>query len=302
MDKRCYEVLCSMRLPFMRLVPLWELEAADPELLKKKKSRSKVEYYFTCSPAFPLYLLETHAELEEITYLDADLYFLDSPSIVYDEIDDSSIAIIPHRFSRKLRHKEKYGIYNVSLVYFRRDENGLACLRWWRRRCLEWCHAWVEKDRFADQKYLDRWPGLFDGVRVLQNKGLNLAAWNMADFSISSDRAGSIRVDRQPLVFFHFQGLRRIRSWLYDPYTLNSKLRLRGYVKKQIFLPYIQTLIRMHNRAVSHGLEERAPENLRHLGAGLPPGRRIKHLLKGCLYIAISIITRNYVVIKPDRP
>ncbi len=301
MDHRCHEVLSSMRLPSVRLLSLQELEAADCELREAKQTRSKIEYYFTCSPAFPLYLLEAYPELKEITYLDADLYFFDSPSIVYEEIASSSIAIIPHRFPWRIRHKEKYGIYNVGLIYFRKDENGLSCLRWWRQRCLDWCHAWVEKDRFADQKYLDQWPTLFEGVTVLKNKGLNLAVWNMANFHISRDNAGLVRVDELPLIFFHFQGLRRIRPWLYDPYSLNSRIILSANTKRIIFVPYIRTLMRMKRKASLFELSEMCSENHEPFHVGPSSGVRMLELFKACIHAALSVITWNYIKVNSEN-
>ena len=301
MDRHCFNVLKQMHLSSMQLISLDQLEAADPALKNTKTNRTTIEYYFTCSPALPLYLLELNAELKEITYLDADLYFYHDPAVIYEEIGDRSIAIIPHHYPRRLRYREKYGIYNVGFIYFRRDENGLACLRWWRRRCIEWCHTRAEGGRFADQKYLDAWPALFDQVAVLEHKGLNLAAWNMANYRIFRDRSG-IRVNGQPLVFFHFQGLRRIRPWLYDPHTLDFGLVLSTRIKKMIFVPYIRTLIRINRMAFCHGRPKRTPENLKNFVTGFPPGKRLKRLLSAGLHTTISILTRNYIVVRSDKP
>ena len=43
--------------------------------------------------------------------------------------------------------------------------DGIAVIRWWRERCIEWCHDVVDGDRFADQGYLDSFPRLFPRVR-----------------------------------------------------------------------------------------------------------------------------------------
>ena len=34
-------------------------------------------------------------------------------------------------------------------ILFRRDENGLACLNWWRDRCNEWCNKRLEDGKEA---------------------------------------------------------------------------------------------------------------------------------------------------------
>src|SRR5207237_5145326 len=107
------------------------------------------------------------------------------------------------------KHEAKSGIYTVGWVSFRRDADGLACLRWWRERCLEWCRDRHEDGRFADQKYLDDWPTRFEGVRVLQHKGANLAPWNLSNVTVQI-REGRIQADEEPLLFFHFHGLKQV--------------------------------------------------------------------------------------------
>ncbi len=71
------------------------------------------------------------------------------------------IAIAP-----KIARLRKFGIYNVGWVGSRNDSDGLAVIRWWREKCIEWCHDYVDGDRFADQGYLDSFPGLSPRVRV----------------------------------------------------------------------------------------------------------------------------------------
>lgn len=297
LDQPCMDVLKEMNLSSMKLVSLRELERADPDLLHAKSNRTNLEYYFTCSPVWPRYLLERNSEITSITYLDADLYFYRDPAEIYERIGNHSIAIIPHNYPQKLQYREKYGIFNVGFIYWKRDNNGLACLNWWRRQCIAWCHARVEGSKFADQKYLDVWPDLFEGVTVLKHKGLNVAAWNLANYRISADGDNQIFVDEQPLVFFHFQGLRRIRRWLYDPHTLDFGLILGRALKEIIYRPYIRTLCQIERAAFSHGLSNRSTDNLHVSLSGLSAGRRMRKLLSLATYITLSVITRNYIVV-----
>ena len=41
-----------------------------------------------------------------------------------------------------------------------------------------------DDDAFADQKYLDGWPGLFKNVTVVQRKSANVAPWNLDNYDI----------------------------------------------------------------------------------------------------------------------
>src|SRR5205085_895938 len=109
-----------------------------------------------------------------------------------------------------------YGIFNVGLLVFRGDANGLRCLNWWRERCLEWCKTLPEGDRFGDQKYLDWWPADFPGVAVAGNPGIGIAPWNVMNYQVSAN-GGKILVDGQPMIFYHFHNFSLIDDHTADP-------------------------------------------------------------------------------------
>jgi len=241
MDNSCYNILSQMKLLNMNLISVADLEKSDLELLRAKRNRTLIEYYFTCTPSFLVFILSNHPEIDIITYLDADLFFFADPEPIYAEIGDHSIAIIEHRFPAYLHHMEQHGIYNVGWLSFRRDERALTCLRWWRSQCLEWCYDRVEHGRFADQKYLDDWPDRFHGVVVLHHRGANLAPWNLPNYTIRG-HGHRVCVDEQPLIFFHFHGFKQRRSWLYDPNLALFGVKLSKVVRSKIFAPYIQML------------------------------------------------------------
>jgi len=240
-DDLTYETLQILNLPELVPISLKDFEAGDEELLQAKANRSPIEYYFTCTPSLPLYILRNYPEVDLITYLDADLFFFSEPYPIYEELGNNSILIIEHRYPRNIQSREKYGIYNVGFLSFRRDDNGLTCLHWWRERCLEWCYDRLEDGRFADQKYLDGWPDRFPGVVVLQHKGANLAPWNVANYSMII-KNGRVLIDSQTLVFFHFHGLRQISRFLYDPYLAKYEVRSNSLLKQHIYKTYIREL------------------------------------------------------------
>lgn len=242
MDKASYDILSNMHLPDISLISLQEFEHRNSELLSAKQNRNSLEYYFTCTPSLILYILENFQDVDIITYLDADLFFFSAPDQIYREIGKHSIAIIEHRFPQEIKYLEKYGIYNVGWLSFRRDNNSLNCLLWWRERCIEWCYDRVENGRFGDQKYLDDWPDRFQGVIVLRHKGANLALWNINNYSIRLDKSG-ICVDEQPLIFFHFHGLEQINNWLYRPDFEKYKVKLNKFILRRIYGVYIRELL-----------------------------------------------------------
>lgn len=240
-DDLTYETLQKLSLPEVVPISLRDFEEEDKELLQAKSNRSRIEYYFTCTPSLPLYILRNYPEVNMLTYLDADLLFFSDPSPIYQELGNGSVLIVGHRFPSHLRHQENRGIYNVGFLSFRRDNIGLQCLCWWRDRCLEWCYDRVEDGRFADQKYLDDWPTRFPGVVVLQHKGAGLAPWNVENYSLCLEN-GHVLVDSQVLVFFHFHGVKQIRRWLYDPDLAGYGICANSLLKRRIYSPYVREL------------------------------------------------------------
>ena len=241
LDDEAVDFLRESGFSGIRVVSLADLEAFDPELKAIECTRSRIEYYFTCSPCFPRYLLATQG-MDAITYLDSDLSFFSSPEPLFEELGGGSVLIAPHRFSdAATRTHARYGRYNVGWLTFRSDEAGTACLEWWRQRCIEWCYDRVESDRYADQKYLDQFETMFPGVRPTSHPGANLAPWNIGGHSVEFVD-GTARVDGQPLVFFHFQGFRRIDEDTYDSNLTSYGARLTPPMSDGIFRPYIADL------------------------------------------------------------
>lgn len=253
LSEEAERILAAAKLTNLRVMPLHALETYDPDLRASRANRSLVEYYFTCSPCLPRYLLNEQTDMHEVTYLDSDLYFFSSPEPVFDEIGAASAAITPHRFTPdSARSHARYGLYNVGWLTFRDDGDGRACLEWWRERCIEWCFDRVEADRYADQKYLDRFQALFKSVHAIAHPGANLAPWNLANHEVDW-RDDAVRVDGRELVFFHFQGLRRLSDGWYDSNLTGYGARLTPAVRDHIFRPYLQALAQTEAVAATLG-------------------------------------------------
>lgn len=255
LDDDAYAAVSALGIDSLRPLGLVDLERADPALLEAKQNRSTVEYYFTLSPALPLYLLDRVPDIESITYLDADLLFYSSPQQVFDEIGAGSVAIVPHRYPPNLQELSVYGTYNVAWVTFRHDSAGRAVLGRWREQCLEWCYDRVEDGKFADQGYLDEWPGL-PGVRVIENPGVDLAPWNVMQYEIDL-KANPPTIDGQPLVFYHFQGFKSVGPGLWD-LGPDAYGPIRGRLRSWLYGGYLREL-----RAAQRAIESRAPSTSR---------------------------------------
>lgn len=250
MDDETKNVLSKLNLSGMRLLSLSDIE--DNELARARQNRSLRKYYFTLSPALPLYILE-HNDIPSITYLDADLYFFSSPEVIYEEMGDKSIMIIPHRLGPSRKEKEKeVGKYNVGMLIFKKDESGLACLKWWREQCITYCTDNQSSEFYDDQKFLDHFEEKFKGVHIMKNLGANLAPWNIVLDKIRRHN-GTIYVDRDKLVFFHFSGFALYPKSIilpYGPYTFHEYTR-SSLLKTSVYRPYAMCLYKMLDKVKS---------------------------------------------------
>ncbi len=191
--------------PQVETLTLNDLEEHDPTLLICKNNRSLVEYYFTLSPCLPLYLLEKY-QLNHICSLDADMLFLSSPQPIFDYLNDYSIIITPHKFSKETAKDIIYGVYNVSFQIFKNDETGVSCLKKWKEQCMDWCKDELDQvnQRFADQLYLNDWPKLYPNqVKELNDEVSGLAPWNINNYTIEN-RLGTFYSNHKRIIFYHF--------------------------------------------------------------------------------------------------
>lgn len=213
MDDITYELLGKLDYRHVERIRLAEVE--DEKLFAVKPTRGVAEYCWTLTPCLSWYIFQTRQDVQQITYLDADLLFFSPVQPLFDEIGAASIAIIEHRFIPRLASYAINGRFNVEWVTFRRDEQGLACLARWREQCIEWCFNRLEDGRMGDQKYLDAWPETYSSLCILQHPGAGMAPWNYAKYEIRRGPTG-ITVDGVPLVFYHFHQFQMFSCGRFD--------------------------------------------------------------------------------------
>lgn len=242
LDEDVASVLRARAEPGLRVLPLAELLVVDPELAMVQAGRPRQEFIFTLTPCLGRYLLRARPETSPLIYLDADLYFFGPPGAIRDEMGTGSIYLVPHRYPPWHDDAAYYGRFNVGVLGFRGDVNGLACLDWWRERCLESCELRDDGTAYGDQKYLDEWPSRFGGVVVSNHPGINFAPWNWAGHGVGITADG-VTVDGHPLVVFHFAQFRRINDWWCDSGQLEYGIMPLG-LRSRLYGEYWEALVR----------------------------------------------------------
>jgi hypothetical protein len=291
LDEATRDALESMKLPRLATVSIATLEAGDGDLARARGNRSPVEFYFTCKPVLMLRALSLFPGARRVTYLDSDLYYFASPALVEDACADSPAAVTPHGFPPRLADRLQYGKFNAGWVSAGAGAEGRRFLEWWRARCIEWCYLRVEPDRFGDQKYLDQVPGLFPEACVVDHPGANVAPWNLDARRLEESADGPV-VDGRPVVFFHFHGVRRVLSRIYDSGLEGYQVRLSAPVRRSLYDPYFSDL-----SAAAESLY-RLPQDLRRR-LGAPAAVPTMRQRLGRLRLAARLLANGTAVVGP---
>lgn len=257
-DDKSFEILQKLELKHAVLTHYSEIE--DDELLKLKKERSKAEYCWTCTPVSIEYVLRHYKE-QNCTYIDADLYFFRDPQILFDEIKEAkaNIVITEHRFKDNRSGRrlcKRSGKYCVEFNYFDQSENAWEALTWWKNKCFEWCYHLYEPERMGDQKYLEKFPKLFQGVHELQHLGGGVAPWNLGQYKLCRIENGSpVLTDKRTgsefrLIFYHFQNIRYLSGNVVNVSSGTRSVKL----KDAIYRPYLAAIEQSRKELKNYGV------------------------------------------------
>lgn len=236
MDDETYSLLKKADLKNVTLINMLEFE--DSRLLAVKNQPGR-NYFATVKPPLILYVLQKNPEIDFVTFIDSDLFFLSSPSSFCDKLGlqtQNNILITASNFTYGKEYLEdRNGIYNAGAMGFKNNEIGLSCLKDWYEKCIQSCENKVRNGHFGDQKYLDTWPKEFPGI-CFGNKGDNVGPWNVTRYKIKK-RGENYYVDADPLILYHFSSLR-----IYSPtdfLPVNYSYMVNWKAKNIIYLPYL---------------------------------------------------------------
>ena len=76
---------------------------------------------------------------------------------------------------------------------------------------------------------------------ILQNKGANVAPWNLDNYNIRHIK-GKVYIDDSPLIFYHFHGLQRLDTSFYLTRLDQYSIRLNKRMAKFLYVPYIKKI------------------------------------------------------------
>ena len=164
-------------------------------------------------PTFMKYLIHSFA-LENLVYLDPDIFVYSPLTPVFEALGDSMAVLTPHMTAPvddgKLPGEQEMlynGTYNLGFIAVRRCEESWWLLTWWERRCLDLGFSEGRTGLFVDQKWMNLAPGMFDKVKILRHPGCNMAYWNLHERALSESADSYVVNGWAQLYFFHFSGI-----------------------------------------------------------------------------------------------
>lgn len=169
-----------------------------------------LEHCTNIKPACFKYLINSY---EFVHYIDPDIFFYQSPSLLNNLFYDKDVLITPHILSPILDDYKpseleflRTGIYNLGFIGLRRSLNADIFLKWWAERCEKYGINQTSSGLFVDQKWIDIAPCFFEFIQISRHRGLNVGYWNLHERNIYK-QDGEYYSSGDQLIMFHFSGL-----------------------------------------------------------------------------------------------
>jgi len=160
------------------------------------------------------YLLEKRGA-KQVFYFDPDMVIFDRFDELSQLLEQTSILLTPHQSEPEttldaVMDNEmaslKHGVFNLGFVGIQNDEEGQRFARWWADRLQHFCLDDINRGLFTDQKWANLIPCFFDRYRVVRSPAFNVATWNISTRQVSGTLKDGIKVNGEPLGFYHFSG------------------------------------------------------------------------------------------------
>ncbi len=277
-DNLSLKILNTLNLKNTTIISLKEFE--NQELLNIKPTRTKAEYCWTSTSSTIEYVLDNY-DIHCCTYIDSDLFFYSSPSVLLEELnDEKTVLISEHRYSwfAKIYEEKRAGRFCVQFITFKNNSESRAILTRWKNQCIDWCYARFEDGKFGDQKYLDEWPVLYNNVKISENIGGGVAPWNIKKYKINRDGDSLTGFEIKSgrffdLIYYHFHYVR----FMDDGYIDLGWNVIPNDTLKNLYVPYINTIIK-----IERDLENSFDDYKTAYYSTTPSGLKdyIKHLIK----------------------
>jgi len=240
-DDLAFKILKKLNLANIRLLNLVDLET--DELRFAKKNRNFREYFWTLTPFLAKFIFNIDPSIEQIIYIDADMWLISDPSSITEEFIKSGkdILITKHAYAKEYDQSKSNGEFCVQFLIFKNNQKAELVRKEWELECLEWCYQEPSAGKFGDQKYLDKWPTSHgDVVHILGDLAAMQGPWN------------TIKFPYQRAIFHHFHGFRLGKDY---SYSLSSAYEIPAQTIQNIYEPYFLDIVLAIRLLRQHGIQ-----------------------------------------------
>ena len=243
-DNLAYEIFSALKLENVILIKAEEIESYFTELKEAKTNRAINEYAWTLKSSEMLYIFDKYEEVDRLIWLDGDIQMLANPQTIYDEWGSKSIILTEQYYTGWHEPLIKtYGRFQAGFIGFCRTNEGLECLRWWQRKCIEWCYVRFEEGRWADQKYLDIVPEEFPNTCIVKSLGINMTPFVLYRFNFEDEKyieakSDGLYINNVKVVLFHYYGYKYIDDSTFD--LCSYWMKYSSNTIESLYIPYIK--------------------------------------------------------------
>lgn len=206
------------------------------EFIQKSKTLKKLfdtDYRYFCwalASFFSYYLLE-YEKCPSILYIDSDICFYKDIQSLLNKFIDKDCTIFRHR-QFELTSNRPEGLYNVGIVYFKNNKNGIRVSGWWADAVLN--KKYPSLATCGDQKYLEYFPQLIGKENIYIDGDVGHGApWLWQLYQLDDINNGWITWgdQNQEYYFSHFSQFKFCmdsktfkHSLMHECYTNNNKI------------------------------------------------------------------------------
>lgn len=199
------------KIPF-EVLPVHLIEPKFHELWKKYNI---VELNTCIKPRIVEYLF-TERDASIVVYMDPDTRAYDNLNALDELLSINNILLTPHIFTPipidgKSPQESvflNFGLYNLGFIALKKSEESMRFTQWWKERTYKAGYFRICEGLFVDQLPINLVPLLFKGVHILDDKGYNMAPWNLHERYLSVENGNFIVNKTSTLKFFHFSSFK----------------------------------------------------------------------------------------------
>jgi GT2 family glycosyltransferase/glycosyltransferase involved in cell wall biosynthesis len=174
---------------------------------------------------------EAGADTPTVVYLDSDVRVYAPLAPVAQALAEHPFLLTPHLL-RPLPDDGcepselailRGGAHNLGFAAARPDPQAQALLEWWSERLRTGAHLDPARGMVYDQRWADLMPGIFEGVGLLRDPGVNFGYWRAAGTRFEREHE-RVLVDGHTLRCLHFTGFEPERPERLSRYDTRTSL------------------------------------------------------------------------------